>query len=77
MLKTTKIYVKEHLTDKQDTIFYEIRRAKKNTIIEDTWIRNGLVYVSFEKDKPGKIQRDMAIVKAANDRYELYRTLPH
>ncbi len=70
MLKPTQIYIKEHLTDKQDTIFYETRRAKKNKIIDDTWIRHGLVYVSFEKDKPGRIQRESTIVKNANDKYE-------
>ena len=70
MLKVTDIYIKEYLTRRQDSIFYETRRATKSGMLKDTWAAEGLVYATAAQNAPSSRIGNLEEIRMANNNYE-------
>ena len=70
MLKPTKYYVKEYLTKKQSSIFYQTRRAKKLGMLEGTWTIEGQVFFNTKPEVKGERINDLALITNATQNYE-------
>ena len=65
-LKTSPLFFKEFLTDKQFSIHYQAREAKRNGILQNAWSWDGLIWgVAEDSPKPGLIS-DYTHIKEQN-----------
>ena len=56
-LCNTDLYIKEHLTAKNNSIFFHCRTAKKMKVINHTWTDTGRVYVTEKYGDAPKLMK--------------------
>ena len=65
---TKKLFIKEHLTARNNAIFYQARTARRYKIFHNVWTENGRVWATQSEMSAPELLRDAEVIEASIER---------